>query len=353
MARKIFISHADKDKDLVDAFVDLLKILEIRDDEIFCSSIDGLGIPNGLDFVEYIKKEITTTPLAIVAILSRNYYSSSFCLCELGAAWALTQRIFPLLLDPLGYDDIKGVLTRTQLTRISEKQALLDMIDNLVTYLGIDHPKLPRIDAKVNQFITKIPSLISTCHFDENVTISEVKELRKFKDETLATIEEYENEITQLKTYIKGLENLKDKIDVSELKKELSTEREKYESIVDELRGIICKNPSIVNYALFKSLSGEDINSSMASDRQVFYREAKDAAENGFLIDDTEISGNFILNSNDCSIKKSIDAMELFEGEVSVLSQEFIDELTTEIGFSPSIQIKRYWTSILRCSFLF
>lgn len=353
MATKIFISHADKDKFLVDAFIDLLKILEIRDDEIFCSSIGGLGIPNGLDFVEYIRKEISTTPLAVVAILSRNYYSRPFCLCELGGAWALTQKIFPLLVDPLGYNDIEGILTRIQLAKISEHQSLLGMIDNLVTFLGITSPKLPRINAKVSQFISNVPNLISTCHFDENISISEVKELRKFKDETLATIEEYENEITQYKTYIERLEDLKDKVDVSELKKKLSTEREKYESVVDELREIISNNPSIVNYALFKSLSGEDINSSMALDKQNFFREAKDAAENGFLIDDTEISGNFILNSDDCSIKKSIEAMELFEGEISLLSQQFIDELAIEIGFSPSIHNKRYWTSILRCSFMF
>lgn len=31
---------------------------------------------------------------------------SPFCLAEMGVAWALNQKIYPLLIDPITYDDI-------------------------------------------------------------------------------------------------------------------------------------------------------------------------------------------------------------------------------------------------------
>ena len=55
----VFISHASADKPLVDAFVDLLQTgVDIRQKDIFCTSIDGMGIPTGKDFVAFINKRL-------------------------------------------------------------------------------------------------------------------------------------------------------------------------------------------------------------------------------------------------------------------------------------------------------
>ena len=47
MAKTIFISHSSKDKKLVDVFVDTILRLGIgfKDNDIFCTSIEGLGMP--------------------------------------------------------------------------------------------------------------------------------------------------------------------------------------------------------------------------------------------------------------------------------------------------------------------
>ena len=51
MARSIFISHAVKDKEISNTFVSFLeRALQIPQDEIFCSSIPGDGIPIGKNF---------------------------------------------------------------------------------------------------------------------------------------------------------------------------------------------------------------------------------------------------------------------------------------------------------------
>ncbi len=43
----LFISHAEVDKPLVDPFVDLLQTgIDVPRTSIFCTSLEGMGIPN-------------------------------------------------------------------------------------------------------------------------------------------------------------------------------------------------------------------------------------------------------------------------------------------------------------------
>jgi hypothetical protein len=68
----IFISHAGADKELVDAFVDLLQTgLDIRQDDIFCSSLEGHSIPHGTNFIEFIKGKLNSANFVISIITPR------------------------------------------------------------------------------------------------------------------------------------------------------------------------------------------------------------------------------------------------------------------------------------------
>ncbi len=106
----IFISHAAANKDIADKLVDLLGMgIGISDSEIFCSSLEGLGVPSGTNFVEFIRQQIKE-PKVVILLLTVDYFSSQFCLCELGAAWVLSHNIIPLLVKPLEFRDMKAVL---------------------------------------------------------------------------------------------------------------------------------------------------------------------------------------------------------------------------------------------------
>ena len=53
---KIFISHAVADKDLVDAFVDFLQTgCGVKHEDMFCSSLEGMTIPEGSSFVHFME----------------------------------------------------------------------------------------------------------------------------------------------------------------------------------------------------------------------------------------------------------------------------------------------------------
>jgi len=83
---KVFISHATADKPLADAVQTLMETgVGLPHHEVFCASLEGLGIPEGThDFKEFIRIQMLECD-TVVALISENYYSSAFCMCELGA----------------------------------------------------------------------------------------------------------------------------------------------------------------------------------------------------------------------------------------------------------------------------
>ena len=88
-ARKIFISHSSKDKTLIESFVEkILRLgIGIPADDIFCTSIETMGIKNGDDMRNHIRQNILGCDLALLMI-SSSYIKSSICLNEMGAVWS-------------------------------------------------------------------------------------------------------------------------------------------------------------------------------------------------------------------------------------------------------------------------
>lgn len=126
--RKVFISHSSKDVKLVKEFVDKILLLGIglQEEDVFCTSIEGLNIKNGEDIREHIKKNILTSNYSFLMI-SDNYKRSEICLNEMGAVWFGDNKVRYYLLPNTGFDKI-GWLCDT-------KQA--EKIDSPITLDGI------------------------------------------------------------------------------------------------------------------------------------------------------------------------------------------------------------------------
>lgn len=89
-AKQIFISHSSRDKELIEAFIEkILRLgIGIPADNIFCTSIETMGIKNGEDMRNHIRQNILGCDLALLMI-SCSYVGSSICLNEMGAVWSL------------------------------------------------------------------------------------------------------------------------------------------------------------------------------------------------------------------------------------------------------------------------
>jgi hypothetical protein len=151
---RIFISHSSKDVDIVTRFVDYIldNSLGISSEQVFCTSIEGLGIRSGEDFRETIKEELLRSNM-VIQLISKNYKASEICLNEMGAAWVLSKKVVPFVLDD-NYD-VGFIHGNSQQLKINIKKDLLQFVDD---YQDLFPKKSPsaKIDRHVNEFIKSI-----------------------------------------------------------------------------------------------------------------------------------------------------------------------------------------------------
>lgn len=132
-ASKVFISHASSDAEIVEELIELLESVGLESTQIFCTSFEGYGIGLGENFLDAIKNELQGDVL-VLFVLSKNFYGSPVCLCEMGASWVLSRNHVPILVPPLDYSDVKGVIPLSQGLKINEAlklNLLKEKIENL------------------------------------------------------------------------------------------------------------------------------------------------------------------------------------------------------------------------------
>lgn len=196
MSKNIFISHAVKDKPLVEKFVDdILQVgMDISANDIFCSSLSGMGIPSGKNFIDYIKEEIQQ-PKVVIVFFSKAYISSQFCMCELGATWAMTHNILPILVPPLTHSDIKGVLTGIQVDRVNNADEINRFQEALSNILG-NKLSFSRWERKRNHFLKEskeiLENIVAECEREKDSAYLELEV--KYAD-AQAEIEEFEKKL--------------------------------------------------------------------------------------------------------------------------------------------------------------
>lgn len=92
-SKRIFISHSSKNKDIVEKFVDyILQFgIGIKAEDIFCTSIEEMGVKNGEDIRKHIQTNIQNVDYSFL-IISKKYKASEICINEMGAVWGLRQQ---------------------------------------------------------------------------------------------------------------------------------------------------------------------------------------------------------------------------------------------------------------------
>lgn len=132
MNKRIFISHSSKNHELVELFVDnILRLgLGISYNEIFCTSIQGMGIKTGDDFVHAIKDRLNEVDVVLL-ILSNEYKRSEICLNEMGAAWILSKKTYIFILAPLTYSEVGFLHITDQISKINSSDDLDNFKDTV------------------------------------------------------------------------------------------------------------------------------------------------------------------------------------------------------------------------------
>lgn len=163
----LFISHAEKDNDIVSALVDLLYDIGIQDDSMLCSSISEIGVPVKVDIYDYLREELNSDGAIPIFVLSENYYKSAACLNEMGAVWVRKKDYYIFLIPPFNFSDIRGAINPNKkgiiLDYTSEKELynLKDSLNQFKTQLQnmFDLVDYKNWERKRDEFIRKIHNI--------------------------------------------------------------------------------------------------------------------------------------------------------------------------------------------------
>lgn len=237
---KIFISHCEADKPVVKGLVQMIRnVCDLTREEIFCTSIVGMGCTAGNIFNEEIRHNFKESTI-IVALLTKNYKFSEFCMAELGASWISKEekRFIPLIDSDVNYDFFKGVLVGVHELKIDRNIDLSQLCNIICEELG----KEKRLDVsldEVNSFLENYPTNKSNCPTPFLCTEAD---WQKMIDEKNTIEEDYNaacNVIKEQKAYIKELQLLKDATEVASLAKKMNqSEIDEFQECVD---AVICE----------------------------------------------------------------------------------------------------------------
>lgn len=338
----VFISHATVDKELVDALVDLLQTgMELPRERIFCTSLEGLGIPEGRDFVDFIREKLSGAE-HVIMVISPRYFESPFCLCELGATWVLSGDAFPLIVPPLGFPDLKAVLSGVQAGMINNPATL----DNLCDRLNKAAPRA-RWNVKRDAFLRRFEREIApTIAGPSRIAVERHEALQQQYDEAIAEVSDKDSEIRVLRQQIEELKALKDRAEVAEVTARYTDDQEHFEILVEEVKAAFRRLPSIAVEALYYEERGDPFIVKTGFDRDDSRLDAARSAEqNGYIaFHDSEVS----LNHDDRKVRQATAALsELREFLSGGASGDFNERFDNEHEFPADLSNRRFWTHYL------
>jgi hypothetical protein len=173
---KVFVSHDAADVEIAKLLVSLLKEVGVPGADIFCTSVPGHRVPSGQNFSIYIKEQFTECDV-VVALVSKNYLDSPFCLCEAGAVWiTASKHFFPLVIPPASFSDFDGALYGVQGIRIDSSADLSELRDCLNELLGTKACTTPMWEVpNHNDGSTKRATSITRKSFLQKLTLSVVR----------------------------------------------------------------------------------------------------------------------------------------------------------------------------------
>ena len=130
---RLFISHSSSDIDIVAPFVRLLSAIGLNRERVFCSSVDGYGIPQRENIYDFLKREFAEKNTFVVMMMSDNYYNSKPSLNEMGAAWAMSKEYVTILIKGFSFNKIEGAVDAQKIGfKIEDEYRLDEFKDNIV-----------------------------------------------------------------------------------------------------------------------------------------------------------------------------------------------------------------------------
>ena len=332
----LFLSHAVADKPLVDALIKLLEGgIGLAPHQIFCTSFDEQGIPAGKDFSAYMREELVKKAKTVLALVTPQYYESTFSLCETGAAWASEKQFIPLLAPPITYHDLRGALYGKQGMLIDDPQKL-DALRDQLKHLVKDETSTTRWNRRRDEFLKDLPALIAAMKPLGRITAAEADKLKKERDEYQKESAALDERVEQLQKQVAALEKAKSAEDVRAVRKDFSNEQENFDGLLDAAYDVIRKLPRAARMALFYSRRGE----AFVPDYAEWQNAPQAAAEENLL---NELEGRYWTVDSHPKILRANEALDELSRCVDELSPDFRADYESEHDDLLDLNSRTFW----------
>jgi hypothetical protein len=347
MSRKIFISHAVKDKVIADAFVDLILqgALSVPINEIFCVSTDGTKIKSGDDWRDSIKSNILSAKINFL-IISPNYKESEVCLNEMGAAWMTDSIVLPLILTPINYKTVGVIQEPLQIEKLLDENSLDRIKDIVQEVLEINSTliKSDRWTVKKKEFLIRVKKHIVENPFETPIDRLTFKQLEKDKAELEETIINLIQEKSTLEDLVEELKKAKDRTEVeSIIKSRINTSQfDEFIQLAESVKKLLNRQSSIMNGIIFKNYSGKNLNIGWEGNR----RELDEAIANDYIDEDLDIKWDSTKEMR--NIYSALEKVTRFMN--SKIEEDFFTLFEEDFECNFEIKNKKFWEEVFAVS---
>lgn len=348
--KSVFISHASKDKEIVDAFVDLILhgSLSVPIDKIFCVSTDGTKIESGADWRNSINDSLLSAKINFL-IITPNYKESEVCLNEMGAAWVTSALVLPLIVEPINYKTVGVIQEPNQIEKLLDETSLDRIKDIIQKRLEIPSAliKSDRWTVKKKEFILRVKKYLKSVPFETPVDRDEFNKLLKERSELESTINNLIDEKTELKTIVKKLKKAKDKEEVAKIimSRATLTQFQEFLDLCGVVKKMLSRNASILNGIIFKSYSGKKITIKCEGNKE----EIDEAYANDFIDDDLDV--RWYETSEMIKNKVALRKVGTFLSKD--LDSEFLESYEENFDAPMSLNNKKFWEQLFDANISF
>jgi hypothetical protein len=297
-----------------------------------------------MDFKHFIKEQIQE-PKIVILLISQNYLASQFCLAEVGASWAMSHRIIPILVPPIKYDDMKAVLAGVHALKIEDSADWNECLEIVKSVLAIN-PNTNRWERKRDEKIEEIKLLFPKQPAPPHVPISKLQDATTKLKEANEEIVELEGKILALEKLNQELKKAKDAKDVARIELENLPAAEAFHSLVEKAKDALSDFRGDIWDAFYHDFRGEGLPEvrpgyGNSEDR---WDERRNAVEDGFFSE--TVGGEIVLNHGDPAIKEALGALGELRDFIA-LHPELESPYEQENGHQLDFTSKRFWKANL------
>ena len=150
---RVFISHSDDDVEIAKPLITLLRnALNLRSEDIRCSSVDGYRLPVGASADEALRREVHDAEL-LIGLITPASITSVYVLFELGARWGARKPMFPLLASGATWEHLEGPLSSINALDCSNRSQVEQFIEDAAKVLKVDSDRPPAYSEVIDQLV--------------------------------------------------------------------------------------------------------------------------------------------------------------------------------------------------------